>query len=50
MQKVDDVIKSKNLKILCVHMEHTTIPSHLDINPSLHYMCCEFPKENGRVG
>jgi hypothetical protein len=30
VQKVDNDIKSKNLKILCGHMEHTTFAPHFD--------------------
>jgi hypothetical protein len=35
VQKVDNDIKSKNLKILCVHMEHTTFAPHFDVHNNI---------------
>jgi hypothetical protein len=35
VQKVDNDIKSKNLKILCVHMEHTTFAPHFDLHNNM---------------
>jgi hypothetical protein len=35
VQKVDNDIKSKNLKILCVHTKHTTFAPHFDLHNNM---------------